>query len=167
MDGRRRRFKRREEKATVSYNEQMQSLAKDYQTATGSVTFSLKEMFAWAMKEERWAPGQDAIMRQFCEDMGRALREEYIRDAQGRRVRAKHAVRLDGEQGVFWADLHTDPREHMIVAFDQRRDQIIADCAQLKADIDSYNDNQNDGEPVQLNLNFTRDVREYELAREK
>src|SRR6186997_2423178 len=108
------------------------------------------------------------MLRQFCVDMGRALREEYHRDAQGRRVRSKHVVRGEGETGYLWADIHTTPRDHMVVAFDQRRDQIIADCAQLKADIDSYNDNQNlAGDPIQLKLDFTRDVHEYELARKK
>ena len=72
----------------MSYNERMQTLAKDYQTATGSVTFTLKEIGAWAVREGLWEPGQDAILRQFCDDMGRALREEYVRDPQGRRVRA-------------------------------------------------------------------------------
>jgi hypothetical protein len=67
----------------------------------------------------------------------------------------------------LWADIETAPREHMVVAFDQRRDQIIADCAQLKADVDSSNDNQNGGDPIQLRLDFKRDVSEYELAREK
>jgi hypothetical protein len=152
----------------VSYNEQMQSLAKDYQAATGNVTFTLKELGAWALDKGRWEPGRDAILRQFCDDMGRALREEYIKDPQGRRVRAKHVVRGEGETGYLWADIHTAPREHMVVAFDQRRDQIIADCAQLKADIDSYNENQNiAGDPIQLKLDFTRDVHEYELARKK
>lgn len=99
--------------------------------------------------------------------MGRALREEYIRDPQGRRIRAKHAIRTEGQTGFLWGDIHTAPREHMVVAFSQRRDQVIADCAQLKADIDSYNQNQNSGDPIQLRLDFTRDVREYELAREK
>lgn len=150
-----------------SYNEQMQALANDYQFATGNVTFTLKDLGAWAIQEGKWEPGNDAILRQFCEDMGRALREEYIRDPQGRRVRAKHAIRAEGETGFLWADIHTAPREHMVVAFDQRRDQIVADCAQLKKDIESYNQNQNTGDLIQLSLNFARDVREYELAREK
>lgn len=151
----------------MSYTEQMQSLARDYQTATGNVTFTLKDVGVWAMQEGLWQPGKDAMLRQFCDDMGRALREEYLRDPQGRRVRAKHAIRGEGETGFLWADIHTAPREHMVVAFDQRRDQIIADCAQLKADVDSYNENQNSGDPIQLRLDFTRDVREFELGREK
>lgn len=150
-----------------SYNEQMQSLANDYQFATGSVTFTLKDVGAWAIREGLWQPGSDVLLRQFCDDMGRALREEYIRDPQGRRVRSKHAVRGVGESGFLWADIGTAPREHMVVAFDQRRDQIVADSAQLKRDIDSYNENQNDGPTIQLRLDFTADVLEYELAREE
>jgi hypothetical protein len=151
-----------------SYNEQMPALAKDYQFATGNLTYTLKDVGAWALKEGKWEAGRDILLRQFCEDMGRALREEYIRDPQGRLVRANHVVRGDGETGFLWADINTAPREHMVIAFDQRRDQIVADCAQLKRDIDSYNDNQNSGDaPLQLRLDFARDVVEYELARKK
>ncbi len=151
----------------ASYNEQMQALAKDYQFATGSVTFSLKDVGAWALREGKWEAGRDALLRQFCEDMGRALREEYRTDPQGRRVRAKHVVRGEGETGFLWADIDTAAREHMVVAFDQRRDQIVADCSQLNRDIESYNENQNGGAPIQLRLDFSRDVIEYELARKK
>ena len=150
-----------------SYNEQMQNLAKDFQAETGIVSYRLKEVGIWALKTDRWKPGHDAILRQFCDEMSRALREEYSTDPQGRRVRVNHAVRSEGDQGVLWADIYTAPREHMIVAFSQRRDQIITDCAQLKADVDSYNQNQNPGGPIQLRLDFTKDVREYELGREK
>jgi hypothetical protein len=149
------------------YNEQMQALAKDYQFATGSLTFTLKDVGAWAIQEGRWEAGRDVLLRQFCEDMGRALREEYRTDPQGRRIRANHVVRGQGETGFLWADIDTAPREHMVIAFDQRRDQIVADCAQLNQDIDSYNENQNPGIPIQLRLDFVRDVIEYELARKK
>jgi hypothetical protein len=144
----------------------MQALSSDYQAATGSVTFKLSDVFTWAMQNDRWAPTTDAMRRQFCDDMVKALREEYIRDPQGRRIRAKHVIRGEGETGYLWADIDTAPREHMVVAFDQRRDQIVADAAQLKTDVDSYNDNQNDGNPVQLSLDFTLSVLEYILGRE-
>jgi len=151
----------------ASYSEQMQELSKDYQAATGHVTFKLSDVFSWAMQNDLWKPTADAVRRQFCDDLGRALREEYIRDPQGRRVRANHVVRGEGETGFLWGDIYTAPREHMVIAFDQRRDQIVADCAQLKCDVDSYNQNQNDGQPVQLRLEFAKDVLEYELARGK
>ena len=50
------------------------------------------------------------------------------------------------------------------LAFQQRRAQIIGDCRQLKTDVDSYNDAHADEPPIQLVLDFTRDVAELEVA---
>jgi len=41
----------------------------------------------------------------------------------------------------------------------------VGDCRQLKTDVDSYNDNQNTGEPIQLVLDFTDDMAEYEALK--
>lgn len=147
-----------------NYNEQLQNLAQDYLADTGRVTFTLGEVGAWAMQNGLWSPSPEAMMKQFVADLSRALREEYITDPQGRRVRAKHAIRQEGEQGSLWADIHTAPREHMEAAFAQRRRQIVFDCAQLKTDIDSYNDNQNEGPPIQGVFDFTYDLEEMELG---
>lgn len=147
----------------ANYNEQLQGLTNDFQAATGRVTFTLAEVGLWAMDNGLWAPTPEAMMRVFVADLSRALREEYITDPQGRRVRAKHAMRQEGEQGSLWADIHTASREHMEAAFQQRRRQIVYDCAQLKTDIDSYNDNQNDGPVIQGVFDFTLDLAELEL----
>jgi hypothetical protein len=53
----------------------------------------------------------------------------------------------------------------MEIAFQQRRQQILGDCRQLKTDVDSYNDNYNDAEPLQMVFDFTDDLAEDELAR--
>jgi hypothetical protein len=92
------------------------------------------------------------------------MREEYIVDPQGRTVRAKHAARLikDGEQLALWADIRTADRRHMEIAFQQRRQQIVGDCRQLKTDADSYNDNANPGKPIQMVFDFTQDLAELE-----
>lgn len=63
-----------------------------------------------------------------------------------------------------WGDMRSAPRQHMQPAFQQRRQQIVGDCRQLKTDVDSYNDNYNMGELIQLSLDFTRDVTEAEAA---
>lgn len=97
--------------------------------------------------------------------IGRAMREEYITDPQGRRVRAKHAAKIDNDDGqqTVWDDIRTAPHDFMEVAFHQRRRGIVADCRQLKADVDSYNENNNHGEYFQLILDFTYDVEESEI----
>lgn len=67
------------------------------------------------------------------------MREEYITDRRGRRVRAKHPVRTrrGGEQITLWDDIRTAARPHMEMAFQQRRNQIVGECRQLKTDVDS------------------------------
>ena len=100
-----------------------------------------------------------------AEQLARAMREEYIHDPQGRIVRAKHAARVSGKQTVLWGDIRTASREHMVIALQQRRHQVVGDCRQLKADTDSYNENNNPGKPIQLILDFTEDVAELETIK--
>lgn len=77
-----------------------------------------------------------------------------------RRACPRHA--RNGRQAEFWADMQTAPREHMEIAFQQRRQQIVGDCRQLKWDVDSYNENHNSGEPLQMVFDFTLDLEEIE-----
>ncbi|HUT73485.1 MAG TPA: hypothetical protein VM221_01470 [Armatimonadota bacterium] len=94
------------------------------------------------------------------------MREQYVTDPQGRSVRAKHVARVNrnGEQLPLWADIRSASREHMEIAFQQRRQQIVGDCRQLKTDVDSFNENRNPGAPIQMVLDFTYDVEELEAA---
>ena len=71
-------------------------------------------------------------------------------------------VEKDGKQSAFWADMRKAPREHMEIAFQQRRQQIVGDCRQLKWDTDSYNQNHNTGTPIQMVFDFTLDLEEIE-----
>ena len=52
----------------------------------------------------------------------------------------------------------------MEAAFQQRRQQIVSDCRQLKIDVDSYNENHNSGRLIQMVFDFTLDLAELELA---
>lgn len=90
-----------------------------------------------------------------------------MRDPQGRTVRVKHAATIprgDPRQMV-WGDIRTATREHMAVAFQLRRQHILGECRQLKADVDSFNENRALSEPIQLVLDFTEDVAEMEAIR--
>ncbi len=79
-----------------------------------------------------------------------------------RSVRAKHAMRTtrSGQQISLWADMRTANSNHMEIAFQQRRQHIVGECRQLKVDVDSYNDNINAGEPIQMIFDFTLDLEE-------
>lgn len=146
-----------------TFSEQLQQIANEYlDTHEGVAT--AREIAAWALENDLWKPTRGALVNQLAEKLARALREEYIVDAQGRTVRAKHAARIakEGEQLTLWADIRTASHEHLQVAFQQRRQQIVGDCRQLKLDVDSYNDNRNPKRPIQLVLDFTDDIAELE-----
>ena len=150
-----------------TYNEQMQDIARQYREAGEEWPATLKHISAWMIERGLWELPKTVLISKCAEDLGRALREEYITDPQGRRVRAKHAARMardEGEQGALWDDIRTAPHKHMKVAFQQRRQGIVGDCHRLKVDVDSYNDNRSPDEPIQLGLDFTNDVLEMEAV---
>ena len=144
--------------------EQLQAIVARYRAAGQKWPATKKEIAAWAIAEKEWAPGHAGLLAQCAEDLSRAMREEYITDERGRRVRAKHAARIGegSKQRTLWADIRTADAEHMRIAFRQRRQQIVGDCRQLKLDVDSYNENAGHRRPIQLDFDFTEDLRELE-----
>ena len=148
-------------------SEQLQDIVRDYQKAGEKWPATMREVAAWAIASNRWAPQPAAVVNQCAEQLSRALRDEWVTDAQGRHVRTKHAATYtDGkEQYVLWDDIRTASVGHMQRAFQQRRHQILGDCKQLKTDVDSFNDNRNPQTAIQIVFDFTADLQEAELAR--
>ncbi|MCK4340251.1 MAG: hypothetical protein KAY37_00830 [Phycisphaerae bacterium] len=149
-----------------SYAEQMQEIANKYMDSGQSWPATAREIAAWAIRERLWEPSGSALIDQCADQLARAMREEYITDPRGRAVRVKHAARLarQGRQLSLWADIRSASREHMEIAFQQQRQQIVGDCRQLKIDVDSYNENNNDGAPIQMVFDFTLDLEELEVT---
>ena len=148
-----------------TYVEQCQGIVERYRGAGEAWPASARHMAAWAIRQRLWSPKPSEVIDKCAQDLARAMREEYITDPQGRSVRSKHAARYyigDGEQLVLWDDIGTATRAHMEIAFQQRRQQIVGDCKQLKADVDSYNENTSMGAPIQIVFDFTDDLAESE-----
>jgi len=145
---------------SIAYREQLQTIVTKYIEAGEEWPATTRQIAGWAVRENFWAPHPSSIISQCAEELSHAMRDEYIVDPQGRSVRAKHAARV--EQAVLWGDIRTAPRLHMEIAFKQRRQQIVGDCRQLKADVDSFNDNRSPERPIQMSFNFTNDLLELE-----
>ena len=94
--------------------------------------------------------------------MADSLREEHRVDAKGRRHRSKLPVITysGGVQQTFWGDIDHMPRPLVQKNVTQRRNQIVADCVQLRVDVDHFNDEHPDEESIQLELDFNYDVEE-------
>ena len=145
--------------------EYLQELRNKYRKAGQQWPASAIMIAEWAMKEGLWEPQPRSLLRQCAREIADAFREEYYTDPQGRRVRRNHALKSDTqEQLVLWVDIFDATPEQMQAAFQLRRHSIVGDCKHLKTDVDSYNENQNEGEPIQMLLDFTKDVLEIEAA---
>ncbi len=149
-----------------TYGEQLRHLVDQYRSTGSQWPAATRDIAAWAIDQGLWQPYPETIVRQCAEHLSRAMREDYITDPQGRNVRAKHAARIvqdDGTQLVLWEDIRAANPQHMEIAFQQRRQQIVGDCRQLKTDVDSYNENANSGRPIQMVFDFTQDLAELEM----
>jgi len=146
----------------MNYSKQLQGIVSKYRKAGNSWPASKRGIAAWAVREKLWEPHPNRIISQCADELGRAMREEYITDPQGRRVRAKHVVRSkdQGEQMALWGDIRTEDRGFMATSFQQRRQGIFGDCHQLKTDLDSFNQNGNQDKPIQIIFDFTVDLEE-------
>lgn len=153
--------------ARRSYSEQVrQRIIKPYERSGKSWPATAHEIAEWALQNRLWDAHPSIVLNQCADEIARAMREEVVTDPQGRRVRAKHVanIRRDGKQLPLWDDIRRADREHMQIAFQQRRQQIVGDCRQLKVDVDSYNDNRNRAQPIQMIFDFTLDLAELEAA---
>jgi hypothetical protein len=145
-----------------TYTRQLWNIAEAYQQSGEPWPASTRTIVRWARKKNLLTMREADIDVRLADDLSRALREQYYIDPQGRSVRTKHCARLkvNGEQQTLWDDLRTADRDFMTIASQQRRQQIVGDCRQLKRDVDSFNENHNPGDPLKMVFDFTYDVDE-------
>lgn len=60
--------------------------------------------------------------------------------------------------------MQTASHKHMELSFQNRRQQIVVDCHQLKLDVDSYNENFNKSRKIQMVFDFRDDIEELGLS---
>ncbi len=77
-----------------SQNEYLQGLFHRYREEVGVGPTSLRIVASWLIANGYWKLHPSAEVRQCADQLAKALRDEFFTDAQGRRVRAKHAVRI-------------------------------------------------------------------------
>ena len=150
----------------ANYSKEMQKIVDEYRDEGEPWPASTRSIASWAITTGRWELPASAAVRRCAEDLATAMREEYMTDRKGRRVRLLHPATtyLNGEQMVLWDDIRTAPRKHMQVSFQQRRQGIVGDCRQLNTDVQSYNDAHSEESPIQVVFDFTMDLAELEAA---
>lgn len=151
----------------MSRKEENLKLVKEFERQHQREAFDLHEIYRWARQEGRWEPPADLAERRFVEEIAKDLREVYIDDGEGGRVRYYHAViKGRGRQMTLWANVFDSSREHLEQGFGQRRQQSLGDCRQLKSDIDFVNKRRFQEAPISMSFNFDEDLAEEEALKE-
>lgn len=150
-------------------NEILQDLAEEWRQEAGQTSINTSEVAVWMMRKKGWQPRPTDAVKLLRRELRIALREQFLTDPQGRKVRQKHPQRIyrevsDGthEQLVLWHDIREASRPQMQAAFQQRRIGIVMDCYRLKKDVDSYNENWNKSVSIQLEFDFRDDMADME-----
>lgn len=154
-------------KRTKSRSDFLQDIVRKYQQAGHTLPANPKDIAEWAIQNRLWEQKPEAIVSLCADQIARAMSMEYFEDAQGNRIRAKHAVvYAEGpKQYSMWDDVRTADHPFVSVALQQRRKHIVNECKQLKNDADYYNENRDPPAPVQIVFNFELDLEEMELLR--
>jgi hypothetical protein len=144
----------------MSLIEQNQKIVAKYREAGQPWPATSVDIARWAIGKKLWEIHPSKIVRQCADQIADAMRQEYITDPQGRRVRVKHVAPYDekGQTSLRWDDMRSASHEHMETSFAYKRQLIVSDCWQLKLEIDSYNENFNKEKPVQTIFDFTDDL---------
>jgi hypothetical protein len=155
-----------------TYTSALHDIVRQYREAGQPWPANKRTIAAWAISEGLWRPSRKSAIDELANDIGRAMGVEMITDPQGRRVRSKHArrveIEIEGEmvQQTLWDDISTATPEHMQISFQQRRQMMLADNHQHKTDVDSYNENWNTGEALVFSYDYTEDLAELEQPTE-
>jgi hypothetical protein len=153
----------------MTYVKQMQRIVDEYRLAGLPWPTSAKTIADWAITSGRWELPAAAMRRRCADDIASAMREEYMTDRKGRRVRLLHPAPLqtEGQTEMIWDDIRTASLDHMQVSFQHRRKGIVGDCRQMKVDVDSFNDAHPESEQIEIVFDFTMDLAELEAAEDK
>lgn len=126
----------------MSFNDDMLTIAEEWAEQEGASAIDAEAAADYALKHKRYQR-QPPTQRELCiRDMRRALQQAKFTDAQGNVVRAKHALKLVGEQMDLPLIIYVDPRtakpDQMREAFQQSLDAIKNDVKRHSIEKHSY-----------------------------
>lgn len=126
----------------MSFNEEMVRIAEEWAEQEGASAIDAEAAADYALKNRLYRR-QPPTQRELCiRDMRRALQQAKFADAQGNVVRAKHALRIIGEQMELPLIIYVDPRtakpDQMYEAFKQSLEGIKNDVRRHSIEKHSY-----------------------------
>jgi hypothetical protein len=126
----------------MSFNDDLVRIAEEWAKQEGAAAIDVEAAADYALKKRRYQR-QPPTQRELCiRDMRRALQQAKYTDEQGNVVRAKHALRIVGEQTEFQFVVYVDPRtakpDQMYEVFSQNLEAIKNDVKRHSIEKHSY-----------------------------
>jgi hypothetical protein len=151
-----------------SATHELLNIVDTYRERTGVVDVDMNAVAIWAINTLGVSvkpPKTEA--ERLAENLSRAARTQTRRDATTNRpYRVNHAYPAvrGGESITLWTDIDAAPREPMMLSFQQRRNQMIADGYHLSLDNDHWNSINLHADPIRIQFDFTDDILERRAA---
>lgn len=126
----------------MPFYDEMVKIADEWAEQEGAAVIDAEAAADYALKHKLYQR-QPPTQRELCiRDMRRALQQAKFTDAQGNVVRAKHALRVAGEQMEFPFIVYVDPRtakpDQMFEVFQQSLEAIKNDVKRHSIEKHSY-----------------------------
>jgi hypothetical protein len=127
----------------MNFYDRMVRIAHEWAEQEGASAIDAEAAADYALKQRRY-DRRPPTQRELCiRDMRRALQQAKFTDAQGNEVRAKHALRIVGEQmdlpfTIVYVDPRTAKPDQMHEAFKQSLDAIRNDVKRHAIESRSY-----------------------------
>jgi hypothetical protein len=127
----------------MSFNDELVRIAHEWAEQEGASAIDAEAAADYALEHKRY-DRQPPTQRELCiRDMRRALQQAKFTDAQGNVVRAKHALRIVGEQlelpiTIVYVDPRTAKPDQMCEAFKQSLEAIKNDVRRHSIEKRSY-----------------------------
>ncbi|MGN6369103.1 MAG: hypothetical protein ACTHN5_12650 [Phycisphaerae bacterium] len=136
-----------------------------YEIETGDKSGDLKSVARWAHRKGILTPRDRDPVKAIAHELRSACARDYITDEKGQPVRHRLAYieQRGDKQMAFWFKMEDATPEKMRLNAAMRRNGTLQDVLQLHRDIRYFNNHHNPGDPIQLDLNFQRDVEEHDL----
>lgn len=126
----------------MSFYDEMVTIAEEWAEQEGAGAIDVEAAADYALTRKLY-DRQPPTQRELCiRDMRRALQQAKYVDAQGNEVRAKHALRIVGEQLELPIIVYVDPRtakpDQMFEVFNQNLEAIKNDVRRHAIEKQSY-----------------------------
>lgn len=150
-----------------SFKRFLEDMTDHYRSAGMPWPATTGDVAKWMLSTGKIDINHPTLVRVLGDLLGQTWREERRKDGQGRTVRSKHSakVREGGQLKLVWFDSAGAPRELMVHSVQNTRRMITGVITQAQIDVDSYNENDNIGEPIPWSNDFREEVHQQLILR--